>query len=163
MQYLCTPWRMEYLRSEKVSGTCPFCLKNGGDELSVIAHSAHVFIILNRYPYNSGHLMIVPNQHLSSLEDLTEVMLGDFMLMTKRALQVLRQVYDPQGFNMGANIGSVAGAGVPGHFHWHIVPRWSGDSSFMTVAADTRVLPEALPDTARNLREAWKRNFGTSG
>ncbi len=158
MDHLSAPWRWDYIRGEKKLAGCLFCLADAGDEAGIVARSEHVYVILNRYPYNNGHLMIAPYAHLASLEDLTDAEQVDFMCTAKRALRSLREVYQPAGFNMGANIGAVAGAGVAAHFHWHIVPRWAGDSSFMTITAAARVLPETLPDTARKLRAAWGRS-----
>ena len=158
MEHLSTPWRWDYIRGQRKLAGCLFCLADAGDEAGIVARSEHVYVILNRYPYNNGHLMIAPYAHLASLENLTDSVQIDFMRTTKCALKCLREVYQPAGFNMGANIGAVAGAGVAAHFHWHIVPRWAGDSSFMTITAAARVLPETLPDTARKLREAWSQN-----
>lgn len=155
MDYLSTPWRWDYISGEKKRAGCLFCLSPGEADAGIIARAQHVYVILNRYPYNNGHLMIAPYSHLSSLDEFSEAALLEFIQTTKRALRVLKAVYSPQGFNMGANIGAVAGAGVAAHFHWHIVPRWAGDASFMTVTAAARVLPETLPDTAAKLRAAW--------
>lgn len=115
-----------------------------------------MFVTLNRYPYNNGHLMIVPYEHVPSPEDLTAEALTDLMLTTNQALAALRTVYNPQAFNIGANLGEAAGAGIAAHFHLHIVPRWAGDTSYMTVTSNTRVIPDLLDETWRKLSEAWK-------
>lgn len=163
MEHLYTPWRMSYLRGEtkRPKVDCIFCAKTTAlneaaqqDEL-VVARSRLVFVTLNRYPYNNGHLMIVPYEHVPSPENLSTEALTDLMLTTNHALAALRKIYNPQAFNIGANLGVAAGAGVADHFHLHIVPRWGGDTSYMTVVADTRVIPDLLIDTWRKLREVW--------
>ena len=113
-------------------------------------------MILNLYPYTSGHLMVVPIEHISTLEELDAATRADMMELTSQCVVVLRKVYHPQGFNIGANIGVAAGAGVPGHVHIHIVPRWGGDTNFMSTLGETRVLPEALEDTCRRIREGFE-------
>ncbi len=160
MDHLYTPWRMTYLKAEgRKPVDCVFCAKvNADDEAeNVVARSQHVFVTLNLYPYNNGHLLVVPYAHVPSLEALPPDALTDLMLTTNRALAALRTVYNPQAFNIGANIGAAAGAGIADHFHLHIVPRWGGDTSFMAVTAETRVIPELLTDTWRKLREAWPK------
>lgn len=164
MDHLYTPWRMSYLTGDKKPGPdqCVFCVKAASaDEQTdraehILAKSKHVFATLNLYPYNNGHLMVVPYEHVPSMENLSPDALTDLMLMANRAMAALRKVYNPQAFNVGANIGSAAGAGIAAHFHLHIVPRWSGDTNFMTVVGDTRVLPDLLDETWRKLREAWE-------
>ncbi len=159
MEHLYTPWRMSYLRGEgKKPDGCVFCtLAAAPDEATkqVVCRSKHVFVTLNLYPYNSGHLMIVPYEHVPSPEKLGADVLTDLMLTMNDALAALRVVYSPQGFNIGANLGAAAGAGIADHFHLHIVPRWGGDSSYLTVIGNTRTIPELLEDTWRRLREAW--------
>ncbi len=163
MEHLYTPWRMAYLRGETKRPTvdCIFCAKITAldeaaqqDELVVI-RSNFVFVTLNRYPYNNGHLMVVPYEHVPSSENLSPEALTDLMLTTNNALAALRKVYNPQAFNIGANLGEAAGAGIAAHFHLHVVPRWNGDTNYMTVTADTRVIPDLLVDTWRKLRTAW--------
>lgn len=153
--HLCTPWRWEYLRKDTVDEGCLFCLDDRAHEEGIIAKSDQVYVILNRYPYNNGHLMIVPYRHIASLDHFHEAEQIDFMKTMTKAIQCLQSAYQPEGYNIGANMGAVAGAGIAGHFHMHVVPRWSGDTNFMTVSAATRVLPEGLPDTAVKLREIW--------
>ena len=163
MEYLYTPWRMAYLRGEnkKPDVDCIFCAKAAASDAAsdqqelVVARSTFVFVTLNRYPYNNGHLMIVPYEHVPSPENLSAEALTDLMLTTNHALAALRRVYNPQAFNVGANLGAAAGAGIADHFHLHIVPRWAADTSYMTIVSDTRVIPELLEVTWRKLREAW--------
>lgn len=114
-----------------------------------------MFVLLNRYPYTSGHLLVVPYLHTDSLTHLDESTRGEMMEMVNRSLVVLEQVYHPQGFNFGCNIGQAAGAGVAEHVHLHILPRWNGDSNFVTTIGDTRILPETLEDTWEKVRNAW--------
>jgi ATP adenylyltransferase len=156
-QRLWAPWRMEYIRSEK-SGECVFCAAPaaGDDEGRHIVHRGErCFLILNAYPYNSGHLMVAPYRHAGSLEDLDEAELLELMTLTRRALAALRAAYRPDGFNLGVNLGEVAGAGFADHVHLHVVPRWSADANFMAVTGDTRVLPQALEDSWRELVRAF--------
>ncbi len=126
----------------------------------VLARSEYVAAILNLYPYNNGHLMILPYAHVPSIEDLSPDALTDLMLMTQRALAVLRRYGDPDGFNVGANLGSAAGAGIEAHFHLHVVPRWRGDSNFMSVTAATRTIPEMVDETYARLRPIWEELYG---
>lgn len=158
MDHLWSPWRMKYIQKhERVPG-CIFCtaidLPDSPDNL-ILARGELAFVILNRYPYTSGHLMVVPYQHESTFELLEPPVRAEIMELITRAMGVLRVLYNPEGFNVGANIGAVAGAGVAEHVHFHIVPRWGGDSNFMTTLAQTRVLPEALEDTYLRLQERW--------
>ena len=160
MEHLYTPWRMEYLRGEKKKPLvdCIFCAKaqTADDAGEHIVHrSRFVYVTLNLYPYNNGHLMVVPYAHQASFEALAADALLDLMHTTSQAIAALRQVYAPNGFNVGVNLGEAAGAGIAGHFHMHVVPRWAGDTNFMTVVSGTRVVPELLEDTWRKLREAW--------
>jgi ATP adenylyltransferase len=156
---------MPYLRGEekKQYDGCPFCIKGTGDSGDlefdareyVVARSAHVYAALNMYPYNNGHVLIIPYQHVPSMEQLSPDVLTDLMLTTNRALAALRKIYQPRAFNIGANLGADAGAGIPDHFHFHIVPRWNADTGYMTVIGGARVIPDMLADTWRQMREVW--------
>ncbi len=156
MKRLWAPWRMKFLNSPP-SG-CAFCevLTRQEDKKDLIIwRGERAYVMLNRYPYNSGHLLVIANSHLASLEDLEPACRAEMMELTARAMSVLRGVYHPHGFNVGANIGEAAGAGIPGHVHLHILPRWIGDASFTLTLGETKVLPETLEETWRRVREAW--------
>ena len=159
---LWAPWRMEFIDAPKPDGCifCDFPAQTGedADRGNLIAHrSARSFTILNRFPYNSGHVMVVPRAHVSALEDLSGEDLADLQAELLRAVQVIRAVYRPEGMNVGMNLGRVAGAGIADHLHWHIVPRWGGDTNFMPVLADTKVMVEHLDGAWEKLR----RGFGS--
>jgi ATP adenylyltransferase len=161
MQHLWAPWRMEFIKGPKPSG-CFFCEaaaadpSNDADHL-VLARGELALAILNRYPYNNGHLMIAPNAHLANLEDLPAATAIEVMALTQRSLRVLRQVLAPQGFNLGINAGKTAGAGVADHVHQHVVPRWDGDTNFMPIVADTKILNESLTVSYQQLRAGFDR------
>jgi len=150
---------MEYILTPKSEEGCIFCngmkLPDGPENLIVI-RGPQAFVMLNRFPYTSGHLMIVPYEHKPSLELLSADARADLMNLSARAIQVLQAVYAPQGFNLGMNIGNAAGAGVTDHVHLHVVPRWVGDTNFMSSVSQTRVLPELLEETYRRVKEAWE-------
>lgn len=138
------------------SDECIFCRAvrdADGPENQIVWRGEHAFIILNRFPYNSGHVMVVPFQHVESIEGLDDRANAEVMALIIRIMKALRAIYRPQGFNIGANIGEAAGAGIAGHVHIHIVPRWNGDTNFMTTIGDTRVLPETLEDTYQRIQE----------
>ena len=147
---------MKYI--QKQPDGCVFCdvqAQRDGPDTLVVFRGQAAFVILNRYPYTSGHLMVVANTHLPSLEDLAPQIRAEMMELVARCMQVLRKAYRPEGFNIGANIGEVAGAGVAGHVHIHVIPRWKGDANFMSTAADTRVLPESLEESYGRVLAAW--------
>ena len=149
---------MEYIEKHEPSAECIFCRelpREDGPENLVVYRGRSAFVILNRYPYTSGHLMVAPYAHKGSLEDLDPETRAEIMELSNRAMSVLRAVYHPEAFNLGANIGAAAGAGVAHHVHLHVVPRWGGDTNFMSTIGETRVLPEQLPDTYRRIRQAW--------
>jgi ATP adenylyltransferase len=159
MNHLWSPWRMTYIENPQPEDGCIFCnrFEMQDDFENLILHRRDKsFVILNRYPYTNGHMMIVPVAHVPSLTDLEESTLNEMMMLIKEALQVLSEVYGAESFNVGSNIGEPAGAGVAEHVHIHLLPRWAGDTSFMTSTASTRVLPEALEDTYNRLRTAWQ-------
>lgn len=159
---LWTPHRMVYIKGQDKPATpaaadCPFCRAVTGDDAQclVVARGATALALLNLYPYNSGHLMVVPHRHVSDLLELTEAEMAELTAMTRTAIQVLRAVLAPQGFNLGMNLGEVAGAGIAAHLHQHVVPRWAGDANFLPVVARTKALPELLADTRERLAAAW--------
>jgi len=160
MKHIWSPWRMNYIMNHEPSLDCVFCkaLEEEDSSKNLIVFRGHsVFLILNRYPYTSGHVMAVPYAHVPSLEALTADARAEMMEVATAATQVLQEIYHPQGFNLGINLGEAAGAGIASHVHFHIVPRWSGDSNFMTSVAGTRVLPEDIEETYRRIRETWAR------
>lgn len=159
METLWSPWRHEYINatgSENSKRACLFCsaTKDPAEDESnlVVARGHENFVMLNRYPYTGGHLMIAPYAHVGSLTDAARATTDEMMELAKRCESALREVYKPEGFNLGMNLGRVAGAGVADHIHLHLVPRWGGDTNFMSTVADTRVLPEDLAMTYRKLR-----------
>lgn len=161
MENLWSPWRMKYISGDGSSGgECVFCSapkQPDGPGNLIVRREQNVFAILNRYPYTSGHLMIVPFLHVPSIEELTPDVRAEMMEMVNTALAVLRRVYQPDGFNVGINMGSAAGAGIAEHAHIHIVPRWGGDTNFMSTIGETRVLPEELEETYSRIQKAWKK------
>jgi ATP adenylyltransferase len=159
MDYLWTPWRYQYLTVSGKQETCIFCTaaNEGDDRRHLVVHrAAHNFVILNRYPYTNGHLMVVPYQHAASLEEIADETLAELMLLAKTCARHLRTLYRPDGLNLGLNIGKSAGAGIAGHLHLHALPRWTGDSNFMTVVGETRVLPEELETTWERVSAAFR-------
>jgi len=153
---------MAYIKGDMEETGCLFCnrlTQRNDTENLILYRGQRAFVILNRFPYTNGHMMVVPNAHKHSIEDLDDQTLEELIQLTNQALGVLRQAYDAQNFNIGINIGEASGAGVTDHVHVHVVPRWSGDTSFMSTLAETRVLPEALEETFKKLQSAWiKRN-----
>ncbi len=157
MEQIWAPWRIEYIEMEKPEG-CILCDKpeENNDVLNYILYRGDKnFIIMNRYPYNPGHLMIVPYRHIANLEELSDEELHEHYQIVSRSLKVLRQVFNPGGFNIGVNMGRAAGAGIEEHVHTHIVPRWHGDTNFMPVVADTKVVSEALAGTYGKLKDKF--------
>ncbi|MCD5390739.1 HIT domain-containing protein [candidate division NPL-UPA2 bacterium] len=159
MKQIWAPWRMRYIMGKKKSG-CFFC-KNWKDtkdrENYILSRGKSCFIILNIYPYNNGHLMVVPARHVPSLDGLDEKELLELMVLTRKAIKLLKEALHPHGFNVGMNLGEAAGAGVKDHLHLHIVPRWTEDTNFMPVISETKVIPELLRDTYHKLRENLDR------
>ena len=161
MKRLWAPWRMKYVESH--TKECVFCavLKEQKDTANlVVSRGEGAFVIMNRFPYTSGHLLVVANEHMPSLEDLNPETRAEMMELVTRGMRVLRQVYHPDAFNVGANIGAAAGAGIAGHVHMHVVPRWTGDSNFMMTLAETKVMPETLEDGYTRIRLAWEQAQG---
>jgi ATP adenylyltransferase len=164
MDRLWTPWRLAYVTEASVEAPgCIFCeaLARIDTEPLVVHRGRTAFVILNKFPYNNGHLMVVPNRHVGWLSGLEPAELDEVMSLTQAAERALRDVYRPHGFNMGLNLGKSAGAGVLDHLHMHVVPRWSGDTNFVSVVGETRVLPEELPATAEKLRAAFRTAVGS--
>ena len=160
MNHIWTPWRMKYFQEDTAEQGCAFCLaaeREDGPENLVFHRGENLFMILNRYPYTSGHVMSVPFMHISKLEDLTSETRCELMEQVAKAVRVLSDVYKPEGFNVGMNLGSAAGAGIADHLHMHIVPRWGGDTSFISTLGGTRVVPEPLEVTYQKVKEAWER------
>lgn len=160
MDYLWTPWRYQYLTAGSKPDGCVFCTaaRERDDRRHLVVHRAeHNFVILNRYPYTSGHVMVVPYQHAASLAEVEDATLTELMMLAKASERHLRAVYRPDGLNLGINLGESAGAGIAGHLHLHALPRWTGDANFMTVVGETRVLPETLDVTWERLRAAFEQ------
>lgn len=156
MQQMWTPWRMAYIRREKRAG-CIFCemLEAEDDRSQLILHRGEsAFLVLNKYPYNNGHLMAVPYRHVDTPEALSAEEASEVMALATLGIRALRRSANPHGFNLGINIGKVAGAGVLDHLHMHVVPRWEGDSNFMPVLAEVRLIPQDLAETYAELRAA---------
>ncbi len=166
MEHLHAPWRIEYILAPKPrSDQSVFTrIAQSSDDLAnhVIARDRTCFAVLNTYPYNGGHLMVVPYKQTADLDDLTDQELLELMRLTRRCIKALKRTMRPDGFNLGVNLGRVAGAGVVEHLHIHVVPRWSGDTNFMPVLADTSVVPEALRDVAQRLRGALEVDMAGS-
>jgi ATP adenylyltransferase len=159
MDYLWTPWRYQYVTNTWEDGVCVFCAsqQEADDSRTLVIHrAAHNFIILNRYPYTGGHLMVVPYAHVATLVDLSDEALAEMSQLARRSEKHLRAIYRPDGLNLGMNIGKSAGAGIAGHLHLHVLPRWIGDTNFMTVVGETRMVPEALETTWEKLRAAFR-------
>jgi ATP adenylyltransferase len=155
MEHLFTPWRYAYItNADKIDG-CLFCTKlaHGDDRQALIVHRAeHCFIMLNAFPYTNGHVMVVPYTHVDELQRLDSAAAQEMILLTRRMEGVLRRLYRPDGVNVGMNIGKAAGAGVAGHIHMHVLPRWVADANFMSVIGETRLLPESLETTYDRIR-----------
>jgi len=150
---------MQYINEHHNYENCVFCtaarLEDGFENL-IVERGENAFVILNRYPYNNGHLLVVPYKHCDSLDALSVETRNEIMTLTNSAIKILRVLYNPQGFNIGINIGDVAGAGLAEHIHLHVVPRWGGDTNFMSIIGQTRVLPEELAETYQRVFEAWR-------
>lgn len=151
MKTMWAPWRMEYILSEK-QDACVFCeALSENDDLTLYAGNA-TLVMMNKYPYINGHLLVAPVKHLSGLDQLEKHEMGELLATVEKSVGILKQVMNPDGFNVGLNLGKVAGAGVEEHLHFHIVPRWFGDTNALTVLADVRVIPEHLKTTYDNLK-----------
>jgi ATP adenylyltransferase len=157
VKQLWAPWRLEYIQSADDEPRCVFCAAVEGDdeERLVLSRGTRAIALLNKYPYSSGHFMVAPTRHVGEFGDLDEDEVLELHRLASAGIGALAQTYSPQGYNVGWNLGRVAGAGVVDHVHLHVVPRWAGDTNFMPVLADTKVLPEHLEDSRRKLAEAW--------
>jgi len=159
MEHLWSAWRLPYVTGGAKSDACVFCAAQSSPDAEslIVFRGSTSFVILNLYPYNNGHLMVVPNRHIASFAAATHEELCEMIELTQRAEVALGEAYAPHGMNVGINLGKPAGAGILDHLHIHIVPRWNGDTNFMTVIGQTRVLPEELPQTAERLRPIFER------
>jgi ATP adenylyltransferase len=153
------PWRLEYIKSADEDSGCVFCRAvEGDDEERLVVHrGSHAIALLNKYPYSSGHFMVAPTRHMGEYGDLDEEEVLELHRLASAGMGALAELYAPQGYNAGWNLGRIAGAGVVDHVHLHVVPRWAGDTNFMPVLADTKVLPEHLQETRRKLADVWPR------
>jgi ATP adenylyltransferase len=157
MEVKFTPWRMAYIGGQKGTG-CVFCAAAAATDdaaFHVVARGRHCFVILNAFPYNNGHVMVLPYEHTADLVALPTAAAQELTAMTRTAVATLGRSMHPTGFNIGMNLGEVAGAGIADHLHMHVVPRWSGDTNFMSVVGETRLIPQSLADTWEMLRGAW--------
>ncbi|MGH7763629.1 MAG: HIT family protein [Candidatus Dormibacteraceae bacterium] len=158
MERLWAPWRMQYIGGEQRPG-CLFCrvLENPDDDDAdlVLGRPEGALVMLNKFPYNPGHAMVAPKSHVATLEELDDAQTTDLMRAVRRTVAVLRSTMNPEGFNIGVNMGRAAGAGIPDHVHFHVVPRWNGDTNFMPVIDDVKVVSEALAQTAAKLKQAF--------
>jgi ATP adenylyltransferase len=159
LDHLWSPWRLAYITGQASAEGCVFCsaLSDPAAEPLLVHRGRTCFVILNLFPYNNGHLMVIPNRHIASLAAANADERHELIDLTRAAEAALGEVYQPQGINMGINLGKPAGAGILDHVHMHVVPRWNGDTNFMTVVGRTRVLPEELPETAAKLRPVFAR------
>ena len=157
-QRIWAPWRLRYVKNAKKSDECVFCAKPGAgdDRANLIVHRGErCFVILNLFPYTNGHLMVTPFDHIARLQDVEPDVTAEMIGLAQQAMRRMDEVYDPEGFNVGLNQGRVAGAGVDGHIHLHVVPRWAGDNNFMPVIADTKVMPQSIEQSYEALKGAF--------
>jgi ATP adenylyltransferase len=156
MDYLWTPWRYAYVTEADKAVGCLFCekLKEPDEQAGIVYRGQNCFVILNAFPYTNGHVMVVPYEHLDQLQKLSPEVAQELITLTQRMEGILRRLYNPNGINLGMNLGKAAGAGVAGHLHMHVLPRWIADASFMTSIGETRVLPEVLTQTYTRIRGA---------
>lgn len=161
MDYLWTPWRYAYVTSPDQKSACIFCQapKQGDQQARIVHRGAHCYVILNTFPYTNGHVMVVPYAHLDELQKLPTEAAQEMMAQTQKLETVLRSLYRPDGINLGMNIGKAAGAGVAGHIHMHVLPRWVADANFVSVIAETRVLPESLEVTWERISQEMAKKL----
>lgn len=162
MDYLFTPWRYAYITQAEKTSECLFCtqLKKSDDDALIVHRGQHCFVILNAFPYTAGHLMIAPYAHLDQLQKLSTPAAQEMMALLQKLEGILRDLYKPDGLNLGMNLGKAAGAGVVGHIHMHILPRWIADANFMSVICETRVVPETLEVTYKRIKEKFQNLTG---
>ncbi len=162
MRQLWAPWRMAYIEDGSKEERCIFCTKFQSQDLRdalVMTQTSHTVVMLNKYPYNNGHLLIAPKRHENNLANLSVEQYLDLNETLRRSIQVVREVFNPAGVNIGMNLGKCAGAGIEDHLHWHIVPRWEGDTNFMPVIAETRVMPQHLLDSYDRLQPHFQKLY----
>ncbi len=160
MKRIWSPWRMKYIKENSSQSECPFCKAISGKddrENLVVFRGKNAFVMLNRYPYTTGHILVLPYIHQEKMSEFDPKTRSEMMELVNQAGQVLELVYKPQGMNVGLNLGTAAGAGIPKHLHWHIVPRWMGDTNYMTTVGSVRVLPESLEDTYQKIQSSWDK------
>jgi ATP adenylyltransferase len=158
VKQLWAPWRLEYIKAADEEGGCIFCAAAAGDEDAerlVVHRGSHAIVLLNKFPYASGHYMVAPIRHVGEYGELSDEEVLELHRLASAGMGALAELYAPQGYNLGWNLGRIAGAGVVDHVHLHVVPRWAGDTNFMPVLADVKVLPEHLDETRRRLRDVW--------
>jgi len=158
MEHLFAPWRMAYISGADKQEGCIFCdfpAENNDEKRLILARGEKVFVMFNAFPYNPGHLMVAPYRHVGGYDELDDPELLEMHTTARRCIRLMKDLMRPQGFNLGVNMGKTAGAGFAGHVHLHIVPRYEGDTNFMPVTAEVRVLPESLEDTYKRFRDAW--------
>jgi ATP adenylyltransferase len=158
-EQLWAPWRLEYIKRADETPGCVFCDALAGDDAEklVVHRGERAFVLLNKFPYSSGHLMVAPTRHVGDYSELEDEEALEIHHLARSGIGALSQLYGPQGYNLGWNLGRIAGAGVVDHVHLHVVPRWAGDTNFMPVLADVKVIPEHLEETRRRLTEVWPR------
>lgn len=165
LKHLWAPWRMEYLTSDKKEERvgCVFCglASSREDKKNLVVHRMErVFVVLNKYPYNNGHLMVIPYAHATDLTQLEDDSLGEMWRALRRAVKALQRAYRPEGFNIGMNLGLAGGAGIPGHLHLHVIPRWNGDTNFMPLIAETKALPQHLMTSYDQIHSQFEESPG---
>jgi len=159
LKALFAPWRLEVIESYKSTRSCILCglfEATNDQQALILTRTDQAYVVLNKFPYSNGHLMIVPNRHTGHWEDLSREELSDFTQLSQKLIRCLKKALSCQDFNLGANLGEAAGAGIPGHVHWHVVPRWPGDHNFMPVMAETKVISEHLEKTYQKLQAVWE-------
>jgi len=160
MKRIWSPWRMKYIKENSSHPECPFCkaISEGDDQENLVVYRGkYAFVMLNRYPYTTGHILVLPYIHQEKMSEFDPKARSEMIELVNQAGQVLELVYKPEGLNVGLNLGMAAGAGIPKHLHWHIVPRWMGDTNFITTVGNVRVLPESLEDSYQKIQSSWEK------